>query len=374
MNVHITCTPDFSEETLDNVISTLESTKGVINFQKSEIYDEELSPDYLEGFNDKFSLTNNEFFQICEKYRRGHKKTIDKDDYFVLISDKPHSDNWFSAFREKNIFIIGSDWDNFTNKDYRYPIAFQIVENLFQTLCNLKIEGKVGDNWNELPFNQLDPNIHMERTTCVNGMCEYKSWISDKFIAGYICESCYDRAEREIQDSLVLDHIELLLKDLRDEFVKRGDRPERVLLPLKVDETGDIFIGDINIKMQDLEKCLYLYFVKNENGIHTSQICTKEIAINVTDIYKKLRKGGKIESVAKVFGFDGIRKIEDYDKVSDSTSDKRFYQLKSYISNAIKEKIGEAVLNYYKVDKVTKPDGNYFKISLERDKIYYSFK
>lgn len=371
MDVYITCTPDFSDKTLDNVISTLNSSQGPINFHSSEISDKELFNDHLEGFNDKSNLTNNEFFQVCEKYRRSNK--IAKDAYFVLISDKRHSDNWFSAFREKNIFIIGSEWKSFTKKDYKYPIAFQVVECLFQTLCNLKIEEKIGNDWVGLPFDKIDPNIHIERTTCVNGMCEYKSWISDKFIAGYICDSCYERAEQEIEDSLILNHIEGLLKYLRDEFTRRGNNPERAFLPIKVDENGEIRVGSQIIEMNAQRTAFYVYFLSSRDGIKTDTIGTKENVLGVYGYYKSLDKiSADLGVIAGPLGWLPQIKINQLDS-SDDFFDKKlskanFERVRTEIKKSLKKVIGPAILKYYMIDNVKIEGNRLYKVELSHDK------
>ena len=52
-------------------------------------------------------------------------------------------------FRGKNIFIYGLDWEYYTKHDDKYGIAYQVVENIFQSQIELNIDDV--DN---------EPNIH----------------------------------------------------------------------------------------------------------------------------------------------------------------------------------------------------------------------
>ncbi len=369
MNVHITCTPDFSERTLDNVVATLNSTKGVIDFKKAKVKNLVQYGLLLNNFSDKTSLNNNDLFTICEKYRINYD--IPENDFFVIISDKLHSGDWFSAFRENNIYVIGSDWKKFTKKDYKYPIAFQVVENLFQTLCKLKIEEKIGDKWQGLTKDRIDSDIHMEKTTCVNGMCEYKSWISDKFIAGYICDSCYERAEQEIENPLVLDHIERLLKDLRDEFARRGNNPERVILPIRVDEKGEINVGSQKIVLNAQRTAFYIYFLHSNDGIRSDNIGEKENVLGIFGYYKKLDKiSPDIGTIAGPLGWLPQIKINQLDNSKDffdkKSSKGKFERVRHEIKKSIVKALGPEISQYYIIDNF-KLEGLY-KVKISHDK------
>jgi hypothetical protein len=311
MKVHITCTPDFSEEILDNVVETLNQTPGIITFQKSPVKSKDHFDDYLTGFNDFSRLSNDQFYRICNVFRR--QNNIPEGDYFILISDKLHSSNWFSAFRETNAFVIGSDWEFYTRKDYRYPISFQIIENLFQSLINLKIEKKVGDDWEELPFEELDNRIHFDKHTCINSMCADKVKISDKFIAGYICDECYESAKNEIFNPLVLSHIEEIISDLRNKYVVRGESPEKVVLPIEINEEGKINVGDIEISLNAQPKSFYIHFLRIEK-IKTSDISKKEFIKSVFEIYDHLRNyNGEIHRIATRVGWSKVNSNQRFD-------------------------------------------------------------
>ena len=375
MNVHITCTPDFSEELLDNVIETLNQTHGVIKFHKSSVKSKDHFDDYLTGFNDYSLLSNDQFYKICKVFRR--QNSIPEEDYFVLISDKLHSSNWFSAFRENNVFVIGSDWEFYTKKDYRYPISFQIIENLFQSLIDLRIEKKVGDNWEELPFNELDQRIHFDKHTCINSMCADKIKISDKFIAGYICDECYESAKVEIANPLVLSHIEAIISDLRNRYVIRGESPEKVVLPIELNEEGKLSVGDIEISLNAQPKSFYIQFLQIEK-IKTLDISKKNFIQDVFQIYKQLNNDkGEIHRIATKVGWRRINsKDELLDEMDLNNKDnlvianviKDFEKVRSMIKSSIVKSVGENFSRFYEISMDIYGDTHYYSIRISKNK------
>ncbi|WP_088323645.1 hypothetical protein [Polaribacter tangerinus] len=382
MKVFITCTPEFSEEILDNVVETLNQTSGVIEFIKSPVKSKEVFQDYYDKFNDNQVLSNNEFFEICEIFRRNNE--FDKEDYFVIISDRTHSSNWFSAFRGKNIFIIGSDWDHYTKKDYRYPISFQVVENLFQTLCNIKIEEFRDGKWVGLDFEHLDKNIHFDKHTCVNSMCADKKKISDKFISGYICDDCYQRAQEKIKNPLVLSHIESLLSDLRNRYVLRGDSPEKVILPIQVTLDGRIQIGDVDINLTQQPKSFYIHFLITQDKVKTTDISKKGFVLDVYSIYNKLKNfKGKLHVIASKVGWKKFdENNQEFDDINFNNKEnlirenviKDFEKVRNIIKKSIIENVGENFSKYYEVSRTIDGGIHYYKVQLDYEKRDVQFK
>lgn len=375
MNVHITCTPDFSEELLDNVVDTLNQTPGVIKFHKSPVKSKDHFDDYLAGFNDYSRLSNDQFYKVCKVFRR--QNSIPEEDYFVLISDKLHSSNWFSAFRETNVFVIGSDWEFYTRKDYRYPISYQIIENLFQSLINLRIEKRVDDIWEELPFNELDQRIHFDKHTCINSMCADKTKISDKFIAGFICDDCYESAKNEISNPLILSHIEALISDLRNRYVTRGESPEKVVLPIEVNEDGKISVGDVEISLNAQPKSFYIHFLESSDKIKTLDISKKEFVQDVFKIYKQLNKKGEIFRVATKVGWARFnsrnelldeKDLDNKDNLVLTNVIRDFEKVRSMIRTSIVKSVGENFSRFYEISMDIYGDTHFYSILVDKEK------
>ena len=188
MKVHITSTPEFSSEIVKEVVSILNKTKGYLEF----FFAEPLTYEEISLVNPKFktpqsiaSLTFDEFFGLCQGYRTITNRTLNikKDDYVVMVTSIPNHKDWFSAFQEKSIFIYGREWEYYTKHDDRFGIAYEVVENIFQSQIELNINDV--DN---------DPNIHIPSIGCIDDMCMDKVDVMFKLRTADICDSCIDRA------------------------------------------------------------------------------------------------------------------------------------------------------------------------------------
>ena len=165
MKVHITSTPEFDFNIVKEVVSILNKTKGFLEFSCDEPFtNEEISlvnpifksPKAIE------SLTFDEFFGLCQGYRTITKRklNIKDDEYVVMVTSIHNHKDWFSAFLEKDIFIYGLDWEYYTKQDDKFGIAYEVLENIFQSQIKLNIDDV--DN---------EPNIHIPSIGCINDMC-----------------------------------------------------------------------------------------------------------------------------------------------------------------------------------------------------------
>ena len=139
MNVHITCTPEFSFEKLEEIVSLLISIPGELRFIKGN----PLTQVQYKRLNEKFtnidqisSLEFDEFFDLVQWYRE--LKDIHNNDFVILISSIRNSRNWFSAFNKKNIFIHGDEWDLISDVDSKFGLAYQCVGNIFHSLTEFR--------------------------------------------------------------------------------------------------------------------------------------------------------------------------------------------------------------------------------------------
>ena len=74
-------------------------------------------------------------FDHCIKFR--DENNIPTSDYIVLLMSKPNEHNWFSSVNPggtREIFIHSGDWEYYIPGDPVFAIAFQIIENIFQSL------------------------------------------------------------------------------------------------------------------------------------------------------------------------------------------------------------------------------------------------
>lgn len=346
MNVHITCTPEFSSEIIKEVVSILNKVKGFIEF----IFDEPFTNEEISLVNSKFKtpqtierLTFDEFFGLCRGYRTITKRTlkIQDDEYVVMVTSVPNHKDWFSAFDEKDIFIYGLDWEYYTKHDEKYGIAYQIIENIFQSQIKLNIYDV--DN---------EPNIHIPSIGCINDMCMDKTDVMFKLRTADICDSCIERAIKNKVEPLLLHYIIQLIEELRKEFVSSNKvssklKPELV----HVDSNRTIKIGNKDFETWPIQKVLFIFFLRKNNGVETKLICDHEDELY--DIYKEVRYPADIMSIKNLF---------DKKKIGNPS----FTYNKAKLNMALKDLLGKHLADFYLITKVVIEDGTHiYKIGLE---------
>lgn len=339
MNVYLTSTPEFSLEVLNEVALILGQTQGELEFisgnpmtvQQFNLSIGELNPiDIIE------SLSFDEFFRLCNTYRV--IKEIPDDAYVILVTSIKNHKSWFSAFNEKNIFIHGEEWEYYTKRDARFGIAYQVLENIFQSQIELNIDDV--DN---------EPNIHMDSIGCINDMCKRKRDVMLKLRTADICDDCLKRAEDKNVDILVMDQISRTIRALRERFVnsyliESKVKPENVY----VDPVRSVTIGSKNIKLDAIYKVLFIFFLKNLEGVETKLIFNYEE--DLYNIYKEVKDNPNKRTITKM--------------VSSEYSNLETYRTR--MNQALVNQLGPKLAEFYILDRVEiKDDYNRYKINLE---------
>lgn len=351
MNIHITCTPEFSEDKLDEIIALLSSIPGELKFFKGRL----LSPSRFNRLNSKIedistvqSLTFEEYFDIIQGYRE--LMEIGKRDFVIFVSSIRNTKHWFSAFNGRNIFVHGVEWDLITDVDSKYGIAYQCVENIFQSLIELNIND-----------TSAEPNIHKIAIGCINDYCGYKPDILKKLQAATICQSCYDRALKRGVSDFVTAHIVEIIERVRKEFVisKRFSRQAQ-LNKLIIDDEGNISVGGEQIKLEILPTVLYIGFLKNVSGFTPDQMCihSKEFE----KIYEVLRDNRDEYSIRRMC----CKTIEYKNRTERINPTFQTYRTK--LKTALKQVLGSTLTNYYHINLVgDERKGGLYKVNLTAD-------
>ncbi len=359
MKIYITSTPEFSSSILESVVDLLNSTPGVLDFVLSPPLNQKqysLVNNKVINLEPGDKLTFNDFFGLCEGHR--NIREINDDNIVVIISNIKNNRNWFSAYRRNDIFVYGDDWGHFTDKDAKFGIAYQVVENIFQSLIKLKIEG------------ELDELIHKKSIGCINDMCNDKSDITLKFMTAYICPKCRMRAENEISDKAIIVHIKEIINDLRNEFVREGDDVEKYIPPINVREKGILYFGNRTLKFEPKLGSFYIFFLKNLDGVSTTEI--REIVDDVIEEYKIIKGRNKvdIEPIAKSLGYKTTRN-NTVIKTTFDCSLLSFENVRTLIKTKLKKELGDELHNFYIIDNIKTPIENTYKINLEAEKINF---
>jgi hypothetical protein len=357
MNVYLTSTPEFSNEKIEDVAKLVLEIPGELKFIKCDPLTEAQFNRLCnrpEDVTQISSLSFEEYFDLIQGYRETAKtpnnKHFTEDDFIIVISSIRHNLNWFSAFNKRNIFIHGVEWDLISDVDSKFGIAYECVENIFQSLINLDIHN----------YDQ-EPNIHMSSIGCINDFCREKKQILNKLQSANICQSCYERSVASGVNDLVMTHIVSIMEEIRKEFViyRRFTR-EANLEKLRIDEKGDIYIGDRKINMNTLPKVMYICFLKNIEGFPTDQICENEKQFE--KIYKIIKKNPDEYAVRRMC----CRTITYGNRTEKIRP--TFETYRTRIKEALVNVLGDTLTNYYHVNLTEDQNNrNIFRVSLNND-------
>jgi len=244
-----------------------------------------------------------------------------------------------SLFSGKNIFIYGLEWESYTERDSKFGIAYEVAENIFQSQIELNIDNV--DN---------EPNIHDPSIGCINDMCMDKTDILLKLRTADICKDCLRRARDKKISPLVLEHISRIIRNLREEFVNtiKIESPENVF----VDPDREVKIGNKEVSLDPLNKVLFIFFLKNLQGIETKLIC--EYKDEFYEIYKEVRDNPDNKSIEKLV--DG--------------SKRNFEVNRSRLNKALYSQLGPNLAEYYIIDCIEiKDDYNKYIMNLKEEYI-----
>jgi len=353
MNVYLTNTPEFSNEKLDEIIALLQGIPGELKFDKKDSFTQSqykwLNPRF-QDIEEIDSLTFKEYFDLVQGYRE-FQKDIKDEDFVILISSIRHDGNWFSAFSHRNIFVHGHEWDIISNVDSKFGIAYQCVENIFQSLIDLDI----------MHIND-EPNIHHEPIGCINDLCGYKPEILKKLRMADICDSCYARSQSKGVSDFIITQILDILEVIRKEFVLSGRfKRKHPLEQIKIYPNGKIDIGGKNIVLNILPKVLYICLLKNLDGIPSDEVCENKDLFE--QIYLKLKKNPDELAIQRMC----CKKMKG-DKHTPT-----FAIYKRRINEELIKKLGTTIANYYFVTLVEdKNHQNLYRVNLPEDKLVLS--
>jgi hypothetical protein len=343
MKVNLTSTPEFPFDVLREVVLILNQTPGEIEFilgKPLTVNQYSLAHPKFRNIEDAEPFDFDEFFILCDTYRTF--KEIPDDEYVVMVTSIRNRKDWFSAFKGKNIFVHGEEWEYYTKKDAKYGISYQVVENIFQSLIELSIDDI--DN---------EENIHCESIGCIDDMCMNKTDVMLKLRTADICSSCLERAEKKNINPLILEHILRIISNLRNEFVF-SSRVSSLVKPemVHIDPVRMVKIGTKSIDLNPLNKVVFIFFLQNLQGVETKLICNYDK--DLKKIYKEVRDNPDDDVIDRMI----------------EMKDNNFRTVKARLNKALIEQLGPKLAEYYILIKVEIRDSiNKYKINLEEQYI-----
>jgi hypothetical protein len=356
MKVYLIKTPEYDNENLEEVQELLSSFDGPLKFVADKYDFNPTQFPFLHKFREDFRfpayesdirkidfqkergkpLSWRELFSLCEFYRSTFN--IQSNDFVVLLTLRKNALNWFSNCDEnKNIFIHSGDWEYYTKSPQKFPVAYQVVENVMQHLMRLDTE--------QLP----NPNIHKEPLGCMNDFCQDKQQVILKLRTADICNDCLSKMQEENVDNETVNQAIGIFEVIRNQLLfKQGFTRNLNPKPIKIQNSGEIFIGDKKINLNPLESTLFIFFLKHKEGISLSDL--RAHREELFKIYKKIRPSAeesKIKELIKPYHEDGTFSVN-----------------KTRLNKKLKSELGEPLANFYYIDGNR---GEAFKISISPD-------
>jgi hypothetical protein len=359
-STYIFCTPEVSETPqafTAEIAALLDGVKSNHSFYGCGVISEKIIKDKQEDFNSIYrKIPMDDFFEFCNQLRKTNKE-IKNDEFVVLLTNKENTQKYFSATDGKNIYINVKDLELYSLNQSRYPIAFQVLENIFQAICGIVYYD-----------DKIDKRLHLKAIGCINDVCRLKSNIINKLKSVSICEDCRSNAKtNDIMSDYELDIFNDLLNGIKNVVVIKFGQSEKGHEPVKVDEIGNIIINGNVFELEYLHRTLYIFFLKHNDGLPFNQISdhVNELAL----IYQKIKnKNSKIKSVAEI----NIGKIRSM-VVSGRHNqyDPTFYRKVSEINNVLKEQLDTSVVDAF---MLTKNENGIYRVRIDSSKIDISPK
>jgi hypothetical protein len=353
MNVYLIKTPEYKIDDYNQVLELLRTFIGPMNFLSAidtsttaSLFSRALNPYknfhpekmklMLEQGND-FSIGWLELFEFCKSFRLKH--SIQPEDFVVLLTEQRNTMNWFSMFDgENNAFVDCRDWEHFTEAASKYPIAYEVIANVFRTL--MKPE-----------FTLPNPYFHKQTKGCMNDLCMNKTEISLKLRTGDVCPLCINRLNKMQVDDRILDQGINIFEGIRLQVLFReGSRRPRQISEIKLTQNNKLYFtgyGNLELKLFPLQKVLYVFYLNHLNGVRLNELSDHKSELRYW--YRKFSNADTNEEI-------NLRVDELINPVGTS-----FSQKKSSLNNKIKLLLGDQLAQHYKIEGES---GEAFKISL----------
>lgn len=371
MKIYITSTPETNKSLIEEVIDVLKQSSGEffefiaedpINVKQIGIYNNDLINQNL----NTCEISLDEILSICSDYKEMNK--IDQDDFVVVLTGIKIKEEWFSAFRNRAIFVDVNNWETLINNDRKYGISHQIFENIFQSLIDLQIEGS------------LDPLIHIDRPIgCINDFCDEKRDIEYKLMTARICPKCLERAYQKIENPLIIKSIQSQFESIRKLLMTNTENIQNVIPPIIIKNNGKIYIHNTDLKLEPILRATYLLFIEELEGIEVQKVHERVLRLNA--LYKFMgskryddtkfpeRFGYRVKLLSSISKEEQASKIkltnEGYFLADRKVEDDSFRGIIAEIKKQFTKVLGDDLFEHY----IIKNFESKYKINLNKDQI-----
>lgn len=300
-STHIFCTPEVHElpqAYTSEIASLLDGVKSNHSFYGQGVIGENIIGDKKDTFQSRYrKLSMNDCFELCQRIRKTRKDIDEHPDSFVVILTHKENDlKWFSATDGRNIYINVKDLELYSGNQTRYPIAFQILENIFQSICGIVYKE-----------NEIDERIHKKSNQCINDLCRQKSKIINKLKSAKVCDSCKQVANRNNISDDELEIFNEILESIKTPAIIKLSPSENESKPVKVDAKGNILINGILFDIEYQLRSIYILFLSHTDGITFDKL--EKHVEELAKIYQKIKRKEKEIMVVSDAIIEKVRNI-----------------------------------------------------------------
>ena len=366
MKVHLIRTSEYEKGQFESVLDLLASFDGPLEFIGSDFEFDTAKFPFLQMFYPDFKfkyesdikkmnfdtergypLSWRELFSLCDYYRNTH--SIPQEDFVVLLTMRRNALNWFSHQQDKNVFVHTGDWDYYTNANPKYPIAYQVLENVMQSLMTID------------SINIPNECIHSDTRGCMNDFCQNKDQILLKLRTADICPTCMNKIIEEKIDNHIVDQVHETFEGIRQELLfKQKFKIPNEPVPIKVTERKQIILPTLNnleIRLNPLFKTVYIFYLKHPEGVRLKDLSS--FKTELLDIYGRLSSADDNQVI----------KAKISDLISPLSSS--FSQKKSKINKIITDLLGDSLAQFYRIEG---QPATPFRINLPSELIQIQYK
>ncbi len=327
VNIFITSTPEVPTDLIDNVCDILNIPGSDLNFSPANPINitrvNSLNP-YFPVVNHGTVFTFNNLFYLCNFFRNTQDK-LDTD-FVVILTSHRNEFNWFSATENRNIFVHTEDWEILTKKENKFGVAYQVIENIFQSLIGSSYE-----------VTEESVNVHFKPIGCINDFCQDKETVILKLKTADICQDCIDAAHQQGISNNSLLIFQSILESLSAKFralnIQNLVEPE----PILIGKDGSITIGSKEIKLEPLQRTLFIFFLTHSDGETLDSLPNYED--DFFKIYSKIRKGAERSKIKSL--------TANY--LNDNST---FLSTKSSLNKSLKDQLGVNLADYYIIHQI----------------------
>lgn len=366
MKIHLIKTPEYDIEDFREVVEFLCSFEGSLEFIASE-YEFNKKDFYFLRYElfpyHNFEYTSNqtaikykhekgdplswrELFSLCNCYRELFN--IENDDFVVLLTKRKNALNWFSAKDDlKNIFVHSVEWENYTKIHSKYPIAYQVIENIMQSLMRIDI------------INIPNQYVHEPSIGCMNDFCVNKESVIIKLQTGNICPDCADKIIDEKIDDNLVNQVYEIFNGIRNELsFKQRFKKKIDPVTIIIEKNNKILLPNLNyleIRLNPLFKTLYVFYLLHNEGVRLNEL--NDFREELLSLYRKF-------STLSVEDTNAVLELRIDDLVNPYGGS--FSQKKSKLNKIITDLLGEPLAQFYRIEGIP---GEPFKINISQNLI-----